>query len=132
MKYINGIQISELRLIVHSTIFTILLLGLGVVIGFWVYTSLTMKKPKEKEHLRKLKEKAQSDELAKNSLKSLNVETSAEISERKKTSLQTFLFGAYLFVWVSLSWLGVSFRGGQIIFGKIMLFTKGKLPFISK
>ena len=132
MKYINGIQISELRLIVHSTIFTILLLGLVVVIGFWVYTSLTMKKPKEKEHLRKLKEKAQSDELAKNSLKSLNVETSAEISERKKTSLQTFLFGAYLFVWVSLSWLGVSFQGGQIIFGKIMLFTKGKLPFISK
>ena len=65
MKYINEIQISELRLIVHSTIFTILLLGLVVVIGFWVYTSLTMKKPKEKEHLRKLKEKARSDELAK-------------------------------------------------------------------
>ena len=51
MKYINGIQISELRLIVHSTIFTILLLGLVVVIGFWVYTSLTMNKPKGKEHL---------------------------------------------------------------------------------
>ncbi len=71
MKYINGIQISELRLIVHSTIFTILLLGLAVAFGFWFYVSLTMKNPKEKEHLRKLKEKAQNDESAKKQLEKI-------------------------------------------------------------
>ncbi len=71
MKYINGIQISELRLIVHSIVFTILLLGLVVAVGFWVYTSLTMKNPKEKERLRKLKEKAQNDENAKKQLEKI-------------------------------------------------------------
>ena len=62
---LDGNPISELRLIVHSIIFTILFIGLIVAVGFWAYTSLTLKNPKEKEHPRRLKEKAQSDELAK-------------------------------------------------------------------
>ena len=129
---LDGIPISELRLIVHNIIFTILFIGLMVAVGFCAYTSLTLKNPKEKEHLRRLKEKAQSDELAKKQFEKLERRNKRRRRQEKKTSLQMFLFGAYLFVWVSLSWLGVSFRGGQIIFRKIMLFTKGKLAFISK
>ena len=103
---LNGIPISELRLIVHSVVFTLLFLSLMVALGFLGYASLKLKNPKEKEHLRKLKEKAQSDELAKSNLKRLNVRTSADVSARKKTSLQTQLFGVSLSVWLSLSWRG--------------------------
>ena len=53
---LDGIPISELRLIVHNIIFTILFIGLMVAVGFCAYTSLTLKNPKEKEHLRRLKE----------------------------------------------------------------------------
>ncbi|MBR6782647.1 MAG: hypothetical protein IKM33_05570 [Clostridia bacterium] len=67
----NGIMISELGLIVHSVVFTMLFLGLMVAVGFGVYTSLALKNPKEKEHLRNLKEKAQSDELAKKQLEKI-------------------------------------------------------------
>ena len=128
----DGIPISELRLIVHSIIFTILFIGLMVAVGFWAYTSLTLKNPKEKEHLRRLKEKAQSDELAKKQFEKLERRNKRRRRQEKKTSLQMFLFGAYLFVWVSLSWFGASSRDGQIIFGKIMLSTRVKSLFISK
>ena len=67
----NGIPISEYRLLAHSVIFTILFLGLAVAFVFWFYVSLTMKNPKEKEHLRKLKEKAQNDESAKKQLEKI-------------------------------------------------------------
>ena len=68
---LNGIPISELRLIVHSVVFTLLFLSLMVALGFLGYASLKLKNPKEKEHLRKLKEKAQSDELAKKQLEKI-------------------------------------------------------------
>ena len=71
MDMYNGIAISELRLIVHSVVFTILFIGLMIAVGFWVYVSMTMKNPKAKERLRKLKEKAQSDELAKKQLEKI-------------------------------------------------------------
>ena len=67
----NGIPISEYRLLAHSVIFTILFLGLAVAFVFLFYVSLTMKNPKEKEHLRKLKEKAQNDESAKKQLEKI-------------------------------------------------------------
>lgn len=67
----NGIAISELRLIVHSVAFTMVFLVMVVALVFWVYTSHTMKNPKEKERLRKLREKAQDDELAKKQLEKI-------------------------------------------------------------
>ena len=111
MKYINGIQISELRLIVHSTIFTILLLGLVVVIGFWVYTSLTMKNPKEKEHLRKLKEKAKSDELAKKQLEKLKRRNKRR-NKREKENIITDIF-----IWSISVCVGVAILAWGIIPG---------------
>ena len=68
---LNGIPVSELRLIVHSVVFTLLFLSLMVASGFLGYASLKLKNPKEKEHLRKLKEKAQSDEFAKKQLEKI-------------------------------------------------------------
>ena len=67
----NGISISELRLIVHSVVFTIFFLCLTVAVGFWVYASRSTKNPKEKEHLQKLRAKAQNDELAQKQLEKL-------------------------------------------------------------
>ena len=64
----NGIPISEYGLLAHSVIFTILLLGLAVAFGFWLYVSLIMKNRKKRQHLRKLKEKAKGDDLAKKQL----------------------------------------------------------------
>ena len=111
MKFINGIQISELRLIVQSTIFTILLLGLVVVIGFLVYTSLTMKNPKEKEHLLKLKEKAQSDELAKKQLEKLERRNKRR-NKREKENIITDIF-----IWSISVCVGVAILAWGIIPG---------------
>ena len=111
MKYINGIQISELRLIVHSTHFTILLLGLVVIMGFWVYTSLTMKKQKEKEHLRKLKEKARSDELAKKRLEKLERRNKRR-NKREKENIITDIF-----IWSISVCVGIAILAWAIIPG---------------
>ena len=129
---LDGIPIYELGLLVYSIIFTIMFIALMVAVGFFAYTSLTLKNPKEKEHLRRLKEKAQSDELAKKQFEKLERRNKRRRRQEKKTSLQMFLFGAYLFVWVSLSWFGASSRDGQIIFGRITLFIPAKSLFISK
>ena len=67
----NGIPISEYKLLAHSVIFTISFLVLAVACAFLSYAFLTMKNPKEKEHLQKLKEKAQNDESAKKKLEKI-------------------------------------------------------------
>ena len=66
MNTFNGIPISDYRVLVHSIIFSILFLGLMIAFSFWLYISLTMKNPKERQHLRKLKEKAQMTRTQKN------------------------------------------------------------------
>lgn len=71
MNTFNGIPISDFRVLVHSIIFSILFLGLMIAFGFWLYISLTMKNPKERQHLRKLKEKAQTDETARRQLEKI-------------------------------------------------------------
>ena len=68
MNVFNGTPISELRLLEHGVVFTLLFLGLMIVLGFWMYASLPMKNPKEKKRLRKLKEKAKEDDLSKKRL----------------------------------------------------------------
>ena len=108
MKYINGIQISELRLIVHSIIFTILFIGLMVAVGFWVYTSLKLKNPKEKEHLRKLKEKAQSDELAKKQFEKLERKNKRRRKrERKNIITDVFIWNISVCVGVAILVWGI-------------------------
>ena len=108
MKYINGIQISELRLIVQSTIFTILFIGLMVAVGFWAYTSLTLKNPKEKEHLRRLKEKAPSDELAKKQFEKLERRNKRRRRrERKNIVTDVFIWSISVCVGVAILVWGI-------------------------
>lgn len=71
MKTFNGIPISELRLIAHSTIFTVLFIGLAVAVGFWIYVSLSIKNSKDRKHFHKLKKRARHDELAQIQLEKL-------------------------------------------------------------
>ena len=105
---LDGIPISELRLIVHSIIFTILFIGLMVAVGFWAYTSLTLKNPKEKEHLRRLKEKAQSDELAKKQFEKLERRNKRRRRrERKNIVTDVFIWSISVCVGVAILVWGI-------------------------
>ena len=105
---LDGIPISELRLIVHSIIFTILFIGLMVVVGFWAYTSLTLKNPKEKEHMRRLKEKAQSDELAKKQFEKLERRNKRRRRrERKNIVTDVFIWSISVCVSVAILVWGI-------------------------
>ena len=105
---LDGIPISELRLIVHSIIFTILFIGLMVAVGFWAYTSLTLKNPKEKEHLRRLKEKAQSDELAKKQFEKLERRNKRRRRrERKNIITDVFIWSISVCVGVAILVWGI-------------------------
>ena len=105
---LDGIPISELRLIVHSIIFTILFIGLMVAVGFWAYTSLTLKNPKEKEHLRRLKEKAQSDELAKKQFEKLERKNKRRRRrERKNIVTDVFIWSISVCVGVAILVWGI-------------------------
>ena len=105
---LDGIPISELRLIVHSIIFTILFIGLMVAVGFLAYTSLTLKNPKEKEHLRRLKEKAQSDELAKKQFEKLERRNKRRRRrERKNIVTDVFIWSISVCVGVAILVWGI-------------------------
>ena len=105
---LDGIPISELRLIVHSIIFTILFIALMVAVGFWAYTSLTLKNPKEKEHLRRLKEKAQSDELAKKQFEKLERRNKRRRRrERKNIVTDVFIWSISVCVGVAILVWGI-------------------------
>ena len=108
---LDGIPISELRLIVHSIIFTILFIALMVAVGFWAYTSLTLKNPKEKEHLRRLKEKAQSDELAKKQFEKLERRNKRRRRQEKKNIITD------VFIWSISVCVGVAILVWGIIPG---------------
>ena len=108
MRMYNGIPISELRLIGHSVVFTIFFIGLMIAIGFWVYFSMSLKNPKEKEHLRKLKEKAQSDELAKKQLEKLERRNKRRHKrERKNIITDVFIWSISICVGVAILVWGI-------------------------
>ena len=108
MNVYNGIPISELRLIVHSVVFTILFIGLMIAVGFWVYVSMTVKNPKAKEHLRKLKEKAQSDELAKKQLEKIERKNKRRRRRNKDDMIsEVLIWGIAICLAVAILALGV-------------------------
>ena len=87
----NGIPISELRLIVHSTVFTILLVCLLIAMAFFLYFSLTLKNPKDRKHYRKLKKRARKDEIAKAQLEKLK-RKNIRRRKREKSNIITDIF----------------------------------------
>ena len=131
MNTFNGTPISDYRVLVHSIIFSILFLGLMVAVGFWAYTSLTLKNPKEKEHLRRLKEKAQSDELAKKQFEKLERRNKRR-RRRERKNIVTDVFIWSISVCVGVAILAWGIIPGWTDYIRKDLFTKEKLPFISK
>ena len=129
---LNGIPISELRLIVHSVVFTLLFLSLMVALGFLGYASLKLKNPKEKEHLRKLKEKAQSDELAKKQLEKLERRNKRR-NKRKKENIITDIFiwstsvcvGVAILAWGIIPWWTDYIRKDYVVYkGEITVYQQ--------
>ena len=105
---LDGIPIYELGLLVYSIIFTIMFIALMVAVGFWAYTSLTLKNPKEKEHLRRLKEKAQSDELAKKQFEKLERRNKRRRKrERKNIITDVFIWNISVCVGVAILVWGI-------------------------
>ena len=133
---LDGIPISELILIVHSIIFTILFIGLMVAVGFWAYTSLTLKNPKEKEHLRRLKEKAQSDELAKKQFEKLECRNKRRRRrERKNIVTDVFIWsisvcvGVAILVWgIIPGWTDYIRKDYVVYKGEISVYQQMKNP----
>ena len=71
MNTYNGIPMSELRLVVSTTIMTILFIGVAVAMGFFLYSCVTMKSAKERRALIKLRKKARNDDTARNKLEKI-------------------------------------------------------------
>lgn len=90
MNTFNGIPISDYRVLVHSIIFSILFIALMIAFGFWLYISLTMKNPKERQRLRKLKEQAQNDETARKQLEKLERKNKRR-RQRNKDNIITYI-----------------------------------------
>jgi len=92
MNLYNGIAISEHRLLVHSILFTVLFICLLVVVAFWIHTILSMRNKKNEQHIKKLKEKAKNDELAKKQLEKIG----RKKKRRRKESRHNSIFDAVL------------------------------------
>ena len=105
---LDGIPIYELGLLVYSIIFTIMFIALMVAAGFFAYTSLTLKNPKEKEHQRRLKEKAQSDDFAKKQLeKIIRKNKRRRKRERKNIVTDVFIWSISVCVGVAILFWGI-------------------------
>ena len=134
MSMYNGIPISELGLIVHSVVFTILFLGLAVAFGFWLYTSLTMKNPKEKDRLLKLKEKAKNDELAKKQLKKIERKNKRRrMREKENIIADVFIWGlsicvaAVILAWAVIpGWADYVSKDYVVYTGEITVYNQMK------
>ena len=95
MNTFNGIPISDYRVLVHSIIFSIMFLALMIVFGFWLYISLTMKNPKERQRLRNLKEKAQNDETARKQLEKIERKNKRRRQRNKDNIITDIVIGSF-------------------------------------
>ena len=82
MNSFNGIPISESRLLAHGIVFTVMLLLSISALGFDVYASLS-KNRRDRGHLKKLKEKARTDELTKKRLRKIQHKNRRQRERRK-------------------------------------------------
>ncbi|MBR3894078.1 MAG: hypothetical protein IKJ35_02910 [Clostridia bacterium] len=94
MYTFEGIPISDLKVLVHNLIFSIMFLVLAVVFGFWLYTSLTMENPKKKQRIKALKEKAKHDEAARKQLDKIERQN----KRRRKRNRGNMIFDIFILV----------------------------------
>lgn len=136
MSTFNGIPISEHRLLVHSIIFSILFFGLMTAFGFWLYTSLTSKNPKERKRLRKLKGKAKNDENVKNQLDKIKRKNKRKNKRKRQRNKDNIIINVV--IWSLTACLAVAILACGVIPGltdyikKTTLFTPERSRFTTK
>ena len=134
MDMYNGIPISEIRLIVHSVVFTILFIGLMIAVGFWVHSLKSMKNPKEKERLKKLRKKAQSDENAKKQLEKIERKNKRRRQRNKDNIITdvvifsiTVCFAVVILAWAIIpGWLDYAKKDYVVYSGEITVYEQMK------
>ena len=134
MDMYNGIPISEIRLIVHSVVFTILFIGLMIAVGFWVHSLKSIKNPKEKERLKKLREKAQSDENAKKQLEKIERKNKRRRQRNKDNIITdvvilsiTVCLAVVILAWVIIpGWLDYAKKDYVVYSGEITVYEQMK------
>ena len=134
MNTYDGIPISEKRLIVGGSMFVILLLVLAVIVGFYLYTLWTTKDPKEKERLRKLKEKAQNDDASKKQLSKFERQIKRKRKRNRETIIEDVVYfclagciaGAILFLTVIPAWTDYVKKDYVVYTGEITVFANFK------
>lgn len=89
----QGIEIAELKLILHVSVFALMFLLLTAAVAFWIYTLIRGRNKKDKERMEKLKAKALTDENAAKALAKLERKHKRR-RERNRTNLiyETVLF----------------------------------------
>ena len=106
MEVYNGTQIVEHGVLIHNITFSILFLVFIFIFGLWFHYSLSIKNPKEKQHLKKLKKKSLTAEIAKKQLKKI----ARKNKRRRKRNKENIITN--IFIWclsigfsvVILSW----------------------------
>ena len=134
MDMYNGIPISEIRLIVHSVVFTILFIGLIIAVGFWVHSFKSMKNPKEKERLKKLREKVQSDENAKKQLEKIERKNKRRRQRNKDNIITdvvilsiTVCLAVVILAWAIIpGWLDYAKKDYVVYSGEITVYEQMK------
>lgn len=138
MNSFNGIPISESRLLVHGIIFTVMLALLTVAFGYYLYASLTMKGKNERAHLKKLKEKAQTDELAKKRLQKIERKSRRQCERRRSDRFfEAFIMGisvclavTILFWAVIPAWTDYARKDYAVYTGEIKVNSQTRNPYI--
>ena len=83
MNTYKGIPITEYRLLTLSVLFSVLLIGLLIVVSIWIYTHLSMKNKKDAQHIKKLKDNVKNDEFAKKQLEKIERKKKRKRKENK-------------------------------------------------
>ena len=97
-----------------------------IAFSFWLYISLTMKNPKERQHLRKLKEKAQTDETARRQLEKIERKNKRR-RQRNKDNIITDII-----IWSATVCLAVAILAWGVISGWTDYIRKDYVVYIGE
>lgn len=88
-----GIPLSEMRLLVETIVFTLLFMAALVAFAVLCYTYITATNKKERQHLKRLKERAKTDDLAARRLEKRERKQQARRKRNRRSILYDALIG---------------------------------------
>ena len=132
MKTFNGIPISEIRVLVLAIVYTILFLALAIVMLFWLHVMLSLKNPKERLHIKRIRERSATDEAAKKQLEKIERKNKRRRERRKGDRITEILFGSFvvcflvvlLVVGVMASWIDYAKKDYVVYTGDITVYEQ--------